>query len=219
MTDWNSELTSVGALWEHDGHPNRPYGLLTSGRISGHFADMSYVMAQPYVLAKAARELASKVTSLYGSSANLVICGQQEGSTTLASRIAEELNCGFIYTTKVGEGANKKMVLAERFEGIFPEGSLVILVEDVTTTAGTSDESLKALKQVGFLAFRNLLLTLVDRTGGKNKFGFEIISCFTPENFPSWPEGENPHTKDGKEIVPPVRPKTKAGRKAMRQVL
>ncbi len=220
MTNWKQELTVVGALWHHDGHPDRPYALLTSGRISGDFADTTFAMARPSLIAKAAIELASKVRELhrYSDHTKLVICGQQEGSTTLASRIAEELDCGFVYTTKVGEGADKKMVLADRFSGISPEGSLMVLVEDVSTTTGTSAQSRQALREAGFQVSENLL-TLVDRTGGSNDHDFFVFSCFAPDNFPSWPEGENPHTSDGKELVAPVRPKSKANRAAMRQDL
>ena len=220
MTNWKEELTGVGALWHHDGHPDRPYALLTSDRISGDFADTTFAMAKPSLIAKAAIELARKVKEHYPDidHTKLVICGQQEGSTTLASRIAEELDCGFVYTTKVGEGADKKMVLADRFAGIFREGSFTVLVEDVSTTAGTSAQSRVALDEADFQVSENLL-TLVDRTGGSNDHGFNVVSCYTPDNFPTWPEGENPHTPDGKELVAPVRPKSKANRAAMRQVL
>jgi orotate phosphoribosyltransferase len=219
MTDWQDVLQEVGTLWHHDGHPDRPYALLTSGKISGDFVDTSFAMAKPIVIAAAARQLAEKVTLLYGPvpKKTLVICGQQEGSTTLASRIAEELGCGFVYTTKVGEGADKEMVLAERFEGIFPEGCHVVLVEDVSTTTGTSAKSRAALVNAGFKPFRNLLLTLVDRTGGKNEFGFEVVSCLKLNDLLMWNNGENPHTESGQELVPPVRAKTKAGRKEMRK--
>lgn len=177
-------------------------------------------MARPSLIAKAAIELARKLKEHYPDVdyTKMVICGQQEDSTTLASRISEELDCGFVYTTKVGEGSDKKMVLADRFAGIFPEGSFMILVEDVSTTTGTSAQSRLALFEEGFQVSENLL-TLVDRTGGSNDHRFIVLSCFAPDNFPSWLEGENPNTPDGHELVPPVRPKGKAARTAMRQDL
>ncbi len=215
--DWERQLTEIGALWHHDGHRERPYALLTSGMISAHYIDMSFAVARPAVIAKAARQLAATLVGSYGGSQKYIICGQQEGSTTLGSRIAEELDCGFMYTTKASEGADKIMVLAERFHGMFPEDSLVILVEDVTTTAGTSVASRRALEKVGFKLFRDIILTVVDRTNGRNEFGFEIISCLKAGEFISWKEGENPHVPNGKEIVEPVRPKTERGRKLMRR--
>ena len=217
--DWDTELKALGALWEHDGHPVRPYALLTSERISGHFADMSFLMARPTMIAAAAKELADKVREDYPDTSTLVICGQQKGSTTLASRIAEELDCDFIFTNKIGEGVDKMMEVDERFAGIVSEDKTALLVEDVTTTASTSSMSRWALWDFGLKNVSNLLLTIVDRTGGNNRDGFIIVSCFIPDDFPTWEEGTNPHTKDGKEIVPPVRPKTKEGRRAMRQSL
>ncbi len=216
MTDWNTKLGQVGVFWQNDGHPKRPNALLTSGRISGDFADTTFAMARPRMIAEAAVELATWVELHYPDLSKLVICGQMEGSVTLASRIAEELDVGFAYTAKVGEDADKKMVLAERFEGIFPEDSLIILVEDTSTTTGTSNQSREGLKESGYMNVSSDLLTIVDRTGGTNEHRFCVVSCCVPEDFPSWTRGQNPHTPDGEESVEPVRAKTKAGRQAMR---
>jgi orotate phosphoribosyltransferase len=215
--NWKETLTKIGALWHHDGNKERPYALLTSGRISGDFADMSFAIAHPELIALAARSLTQQLLKSGGVPHNLIICGQQEGSTTLASRIAEELDRGFVYTTKVGEGTEKTMVLAERFAGIFPEDNPVVLVEDVTTTASTSEKSREALYRAGFKNVSPILLTIVDRTGGNNHYGFNVKSCVQIDDFTSWVEGENPYTPDGKELLPPVRAKTTAGRVAMRK--
>ena len=217
--DWRRTLVETGAIWCHDGHPDRPYALLTSGKISDRFADLSFVMTKPTLVAEAAKELVEKMFGRFTDKElkSLVVCGQMKGSVTLASRIAEELGCGFVFTNQVGEGPDKTMSVDGRFAGMYDDQTLVILVEDVSTSAKTSSLSRDALRTFGLPNVSNILLTHVDRTGGTNGFGFELISCYVPENFKSWEEGSNPHTPDGKENVPPVRAKTKEGRLALRK--
>lgn len=218
--DWGVVLPQIGAIWQHDGNLKRPFVRLTSDRISDRFADLSFVMTRPYLVAEAAKELAEKLRVAYPGIdlSRFVICGQMKGSTTLASRIAEEIDCGFIFTDKVGEGFDKKMAVDERFVGMYPDDAPVVLVEDVSTTARTSSLSGEALEKFGFNNVIDLLLTLVDRTGGKNEYDFVILACHVPEDFTTWEEGSNPYTTDGQELLVPVRAKTKEGRMAIHGV-
>ena len=221
--EWEETLHEIGAIWKHDGHPERPYARLTSERISDRFIDLSFLMTRPKLVANAANELAEMLLNSlrreYGEIKlhDVVICGQMVGSVTLASRIAEVLNCGFIFTQKLGEGKDKEMVVDERFVGMYQEDALIILVEDVTTTLNTSKHSSDGLHEFGFTNVSTIVLSLVDRTDGAHEFGFEILSRYVPEDFSSWEEGQNPHTPNGQELVPPVRAKKKAGRIAMRR--
>ncbi|MFT7507362.1 MAG: orotate phosphoribosyltransferase [Acidimicrobiales bacterium] len=219
--EWDKILKNAGVIWNHDGDLRRPFALLTSGAISADFVDLSYAMAQPRIIAKAAIELANQLRTEYGTDEfadEFIICGQMKGSTTLASRVAEELGCGFIFTNKVGEGPEKKMVVDERFSGIHDPESTVILVEDVSTSTLTSKLSRDGLKDFGFTTISAILATLADRTGGSNDHHFEIKSCYVPEGFRTWVNGENPFTDDGQEVLEPIRAKSKEGRKAMHQV-
>lgn len=220
-TEWNEILKKAGVIWNHDGDLRRPFALLTSGDISADFADLSYAMAQPWIIAKAAKELAGQLQAEYQTDEfadEFIICGQMKGSTTLASRVAEALGCGFIFTNKVGEGPDKKMVVDERFDGIHDTDLTVVLVEDVSTTTLTSKLSRDGLMDFGFTTISSILLTLADRTDGQNNHDFETKSCFVPEGFRTWPRGKNPFTKDGQEVLEPIRAKSKEGRRQMHQI-
>lgn len=216
--NWEKRLRDAKVIWQHDGDLRRPFVRLTSGTISSDFLDFSYAMAFPAIIHDAAKELARALVEEYPKHyRKLVICGQQKGSTTLASSIAEQLGCGFVFTDKDGEGASKEMVLDERFSGIHPHTAMVVLVEDVATSALTSHKSREALKKAGFTTISNLLLAMADRTGGSNEFGFDIIACYVPHDLRQWKEGKNPFTPDGKEVVTPVRAKTAEGRRLIHQ--
>lgn len=219
--EWGQRLEQVGAIWHHDGDLQRPFVQLTSGRISADFADLSYLVAQPWLLAIAAAQLAESVKAHLPNHnhKSLVVCGQMKGSVTLASRVAEELNAGFVWTNKIGEGPGKRMEVDERFVGMFEPDALVLLVEDVSTSALTSELSRDGLITFGLPNVSPILMTGVDRTGGSNNFGFSLLSLHQPNGFRTWERGKNPFTSDGLEILEPVHAKTKEGRRAMHRVL
>lgn len=149
--DWEEMLTGVGAIWHHDGNPKRPNALLTSGEISGDFFDMSYAESKARIVRYAAEVLAQKLLAHYARNIeHVVICGQQKGSTTLGSHIADILGCGYVFTNKVGEGPSKRMVVDERFLGIHPNDAILVLVEDVSTS--TLIAILALVATVGFFA-------------------------------------------------------------------
>lgn len=212
-TEWERILVQHKAIWRHDGEKRRPYALLTSGKISDNFVDCTRVMARPSVIKLAAEELASKLRTVIPESdlAKMVIVGQMKGSTTLASRVAEELDSFFMYTEKVGVTNEKRMRLDPRFDGIVDPWSQVVFVEDVTTTGSTTLASQIAVQEAGFTRFLPYILTLVNRSGSYDIENSLIISCLEL-NFPTWELGHNPHTEDGNELTPPVRPKSTEGK-------
>mgnify|MGYP000675186245 CR=1 FL=1 len=214
--DWASTLRECNAHWKHDGNPKRPYVRLTSGLISNEFYDMSYVMAVPELVDLAANELASRLRSIIRGNRPAILCGQMKGSVTLASHIATKSKMSFIFTNKIGEGADKKMEVDERFVGICnEEQEEIYAVEDVVTSASTSVLSCKAAREFGFKHVADETLCIVNRSGKSEINGMKIISCYEAPDVVSWKEGFNPFTPNGEELVEPVRAKTRDGRIAM----
>ncbi len=215
MIDWETKLRDYGVLWRHDGNLARPFAQLTSGLISDTYFDVTYAVANPNLLAVAAAVMAKQLEVVFGDKlSQLVICGQMKGSVPLATILAAKINAGFIWTEKVGDGANKLIAVDERFSDIFAKERVVVLVEDTTTSGSTSALSREALQAASYRV-SPYLPTFIDRTQDETN-GFTILGCYRPD-FPAqtWIEGNNPYT-GGAEAVPPVRPKTAVGRVALR---
>jgi len=72
------------------------------------------------------------------------------------------------------------------FEGGFAEGQTVALVEDTTTTGGSTLEAVDAVREAGGVVAR--VLCLVDRgEGARDAFaasGIELEAIFTREDLP-----------------------------------
>lgn len=217
--EWEKELRRIGVIWQHDGHPDRPYALLTSGKISDTFFDLSYALAFPAILKHAADHISEQIHADHGATTkDLIICGQMSGSVGIALMVAERLGADYLYTIKDESSEEKKMLLDPRFEGIHDTARDVLLIEDVVTTARTSSASDAALNEAGFDT-RNTLYTVVSRVPSGLTQGFMISGCYTPRfEIKTWDRGQNPYTMDGSELVEPLRPKTAEARQAMRHV-
>ena len=206
---FKEKLIDCGAIWRHDGNPKRPYALLTSGRISNGFVDCSPAVMRPQLIAEASKHLALQLRKRVAKRVfcKLIVAGQMKGSVTLASRIAEELGCLFIWMDKSSDASDKEMPLDPRFNShLLPYSDhTVLLIEDVTTTCSTSKKSRETLHRLGFSTLP-YLLALVNRSVKIEMQGFRIISC-TDIEMQDWERGKNPFTKGGEEYVEPVRPK------------
>lgn len=145
--------------------------------------------------------------------------GAAYGSITLAHEIARHIGCRFAFTTKATKMVEWDGVVREvivpgkmslaRFADRFREGEVVVFVEDTITTGGTMAETKQKVREAAPNAiFVPCILALCNRSGKESIDGMRIASLISPE-FPSWEEGCNPFTADGKELVPPLKAKGK----------
>ena len=113
-------LVEAGAFYEWDGTPERPHCILTSGRHSPFFVNISKLLEDPWASSNAMMLLAKKA-QLYGQSdernglRKLRVVGQAMGSVSLSSRFAEIVGALTAFTEK---GDGKKMEL-KRFSTTF----------------------------------------------------------------------------------------------------
>ena len=197
---WATEFGLAGAYWLHDKNPRRPYALLTSGLISDGFFNGGRVGEDGLLFGRACEVLWRKAREEGLSSLNLRVVGAAMGAISLSSRLAEAGKCRSAY--------------AERFEGGFSllrpdikQNENFLLVEDTITTGKTLDQLLCAVKATSpNSAIANMVLALCNRSSKPDFKGMPILSLISP-SFETWHEGQNPFTPDGKELVPPVRPK------------
>ena len=198
-------MVEVGALWQHDGNPKRPYALLTTGNISDSYVNSGRLVTYPSLVAAAAKELAGKIRLEVETTENLVMVGQMKGSVTLASRIAEELDCAFIWTNKSADQPDKEMEIDTRFNLSRFENHHFVVIEDVLTTGDTSLRTIKSLGKLG-ISLLPIIPCLVSWNPEKEINGYKILPCLSL-TMNVWGEGKNPYTENGQELVDPVRPK------------
>lgn len=116
---WEERFRGIGALWEHDGNPQRPYALLTTPvpdgrrRMTNKYFNSAVVQEHAKVFGEACVDLAQLGTpydTSYGLRYTRYIVGAAEGGIALSQRIAEALAMRSAYAVKIG-----KRLVFERF--------------------------------------------------------------------------------------------------------
>lgn len=202
---WIQELTGFNSYWFHDGNRDRPYARLTGGKISNFFANCTPLTSRPWLLEEVVHDLLSLAPTDMRSQLKAV-CGSAYGGITLTYEMARQTRTIAWYTEK-GEGKEMKL---GRF-GFDSHHSVAVMVEDVITEFTTTGNSIKALQknrdEAGVGTILPYVFAIVNRSGQTVFDGFTIISLITEDRARNWKDGENPFTPDGKELVPPIRPK------------
>lgn len=137
---WISQYQQKGALWIHDGNPQRPHALLTSGKHSNGFFNSELVMEDSILLDEACFDLL-KLLEGEGVTLNDVdrVVGPAMGAITLAHDISRHIGrardrfCLRAYTEKATDGDEKLMVFKKT---AIREGERILAAEDVLTTGG-----------------------------------------------------------------------------------
>jgi orotate phosphoribosyltransferase len=140
-------LTSTGAV---------RFGTFTlaSGATSDVYVDIKRAWTDPACLKVIARALSARV----GASERLA--GMELGAVPLV--VATALTTGLPYV--VVRKAAKEHGTRQRFEGEIPSGSHVLVIEDVSTSGGSSAETVEVIRAAGGVVDR--LLVVVDREAG-----------------------------------------------------
>jgi orotate phosphoribosyltransferase len=157
---------------------------LSSGLHSGHYLQCALVMQYPDCAEKLCRELAGR----FAEDKPTIVIGPAMGGVLVAYEVARHLNCRAIFTEREA-GAMK---LRRAFK--IGENDRILVVEDVVTTGGSTNEVIRLVKQskatiVGVGA-------LVDRSGQNVDFGYKLetllnldIEIFKPQDCPLCEEG------------------------------
>lgn len=193
--DWKKTFEDYGAIWIHNGSPNQPHALLTSGLHSDGFVNCTLVTQHPTILQSAVSEgLKDQLSDI---NAEWVI-GSAFGAITLAYAIAYQIGARAGFTEKDGE----QMKLS-RFE--IPLDGRVLVVEDTISTGGSTKKTIEGIKASGVEDSRILpyIVSLVNRSGKDELDGRKIRALLTL-NIHAWTPAQCPLCKMGSQ---PVRPK------------
>jgi orotate phosphoribosyltransferase len=127
---------------------------LTSGATSDVYIDVKKAWPDPARLALLARALAARV----GTEERLA--GMELGAVPLVVAVALRLGRPYVVLRK----APKEHGTKQAFEGEIPRGAHVLLIEDVTTTGGSTLRSVEIVRAAGGTVDRALVV--IDRGEG-----------------------------------------------------
>lgn len=130
---------------------------LTSGAKSRYYVDVKAAMTDPATLRKVAKGMAEVARRTGPWDA---VAGMELGAVPLATAVSLEANLPLLIVRK-GE---RKHGTGKRIEGSDPKGKRVFLVEDVTTSGGSTVEAAKVLREAG--ARVEHACVVVDRESG-----------------------------------------------------
>jgi orotate phosphoribosyltransferase len=132
--------------------------LLRSGKRSRYYLDKYRFETRPDILEALGDRIAAAVAEIEPGAARLA--GPELGAVALAAAGSLASGLPFVIVRK----AAKEYGTSNRLEGVYEEGELVCLVEDVVTSGGALLEAVDALRAAG-LAVRTAVC-VVDREEG-----------------------------------------------------
>jgi orotate phosphoribosyltransferase len=138
--------------------------LLSSGLHSDTYLQSALVLQYPDLAGKLARLIVHKLTR---SKIDTVV-SPALGGIVIGQEVARVLGCRAIFT----EREEGKMTLRRGFQ--IKKEEKVLVVEDVITTGGSTQEVINVVKNAGGKIVA--VGCLVDRSGGQVKFDYSLIS-------------------------------------------
>jgi orotate phosphoribosyltransferase len=161
--------------------------LLSSGLHSPVYLQCAKVLQYPDI----AEKLCSQLAENFKEKIDVVI-SPAVGGIVVGQEVARALKTRAIFA----ERAEDKMALRRGFE--LKRGENVLAIEDVVTTGGSLNEIIQLAKVQGC----NIIGvgSLIDRSGGKVKFGVKKVALLTLE-IKTYPEESCPLCKNGLPLV------------------
>jgi orotate phosphoribosyltransferase len=121
--------------------PKKPYRY-SSGILSPVYSDMRLLISYPQERKIVINEMASIIKKLGIPD---IVAGTATAGIPHAAYISEKLNIPMVYVRGKAKDHGKK----SQIEGLFKKGQKAIIIEDLISTAGSSLETLSALKKEG----------------------------------------------------------------------
>lgn len=202
--NWEELFQNQGAIWQHDGKPDRPHVILHSGNHSGTYIESGLIEADPQVLSGAAHHLVKTLMSKLPEKNNIdFVVAPAIGGIALGFEVAlniileKDKQCFFAYTkeTKTEEVRVYKLNIKIK------PNSKVLLVDDVLTTGDSLRKTAKEVESAGgeLLPFVSVL---INRSGKQKIDGREVVSLITKETL-EWKPEDCPLCLLGSEAILP----------------
>lgn len=148
---------------------------LSSGRESDYYVDMKMAMTDPAVLKGIAKDAAKHVKGA------IRLAGMELGAVPLVVAVALETGIPYVIVRKEKKGYGT----GNKVEGKINKGDKVVILEDVTTTGGSSLKAINAVKESGGIVDK--VVVVVDRQEGAEallkKEGISLVPLITRKDL------------------------------------
>jgi orotate phosphoribosyltransferase len=166
------QAESVVALFRSRGAYLEGHFRLTSGLHSGGYLQCALVLQYPEAAEKLGRALAAELRQAAAAPVQLV-ASPALGGLIIGHEVARALGTRFIFTER--DASTGKMTLRRGFQ-VTP-GEAAVVVEDVITTGGSTQDVIEVLRVAG----ANVLAagSIIDRSGGLAAVGAPRVALAT----------------------------------------
>jgi len=168
---------------------------LTSGLHSAEYLQSALVLQYPAAAEKLGRLLAEILQPLLAEKPQVVV-SPALGGLIIGHETARALSCRHIFTERDPE--TKRMLLRRGFR--VERGEPVVVVEDVITTGGSTQDVIEALGAAGARVLA--AGSIVDRSGGFANVGVQRVALMTLQVAAHYPDA-CPMCKLGIPVVKP----------------
>jgi orotate phosphoribosyltransferase len=175
------QAESVLELFRSTGAYLQGHFRLTSGLHSAEYLQCALVLQHPPAAEKLGRMLAEKLQPLCGERIGLVV-SPALGGLIIGHEVARALGTRFLFTER--DAASGKMVLRRGFT--VGAGEIAVVVEDVITTGGSTQDVVTTLRSWGASVLA--AGSIIDRSGGHANVGVERVALATLQVAAHYPE-------------------------------
>ena len=168
---------------------------LTSGLHSAEYLQSALVLRHPPAAEKLGRLLAQELKALTGVVPDLVV-SPALGGLIIGHEVARALGTPFLFTER--EPETRAMSLRRGFT--VESGSTAVVVEDVITTGGSTQDVIEILRKLGAKVLG--AGSIIDRSGGRAQLDVPRVALATLQVAAHYPE-ECPLCKQGIPVVKP----------------
>ena len=168
---------------------------LTSGLHSGEYLQCALVLQHPAHAERLGRLLADQLRAKIGRDVGLVV-SPALGGLIIGHEVARALGARFLFTER--DAATKQMALRRGFT-VTP-GEAAVVIEDVITTGGSTQDVVEVLRTLGAEVLG--AGSIVDRSGGTAEVGVPRVALATLQVAVYQPE-DCPQCRAGIPVVKP----------------
>ena len=189
--------TDVARLFADIGVLKTGHFRLSSGKHSDTYLQCQLALGDPALALRLGRDLAGKLDP----AAIDLVASPALGGVLAGFAVAAALDRPFVFTERAPGDANRQMVLRRGQQ--IPQGSRVLIVEDVVTTGGSALEVAALVESLG--ASVAGIAAVVDRSGGlppqqRPPHAVTALLSVAPQ---AWDEHQCPLCADGVDVDAP----------------
>ena len=176
-----SQAESILELFKSTGAYLQGHFRLTSGLHSAEYLQSALVLQHPAAAEKLGRLLAEELRQYAPAGAKLV-AAPALGGLIIGHEVARALGARFLFTER---DANTKVMALRRGFTVSPEETAVV-VEDVITTGGSTQDVIEVLTAAGAKVLA--AGSIIDRSGGHASVGVPRVALATLQVAAHYPE-------------------------------